>query len=210
MLRHSLRVRLLLPVLALVLVVVVALTVILAITEANRVKFETGDAIERQSVSLQTLFSVTRAMMLDRVNSSMRQLRKEANAHGAASVGAEVSVADRTANDLLLGQKSQANEFGMLDDVTAIHEGTATLFSRTGDDFVRISTNVKKDDGSRAIGTVLDPNGQAAAKLRNGESLYGVVDILGNPYVTGYEPIFAGNDKRVIGAWYVGYKDDKQ
>ncbi len=61
MLRHSLRVRLLLPVLALVLVVVVALTVILAITEANRVKFETGDAIERQSVSLQTLFAVTRA-----------------------------------------------------------------------------------------------------------------------------------------------------
>lgn len=51
MLRHSLRVRLLLPVLALVLVVVVALTVILAITEANRVKSETADAIERQSVS---------------------------------------------------------------------------------------------------------------------------------------------------------------
>lgn len=64
MLRHSLRVPLLLP----VLVMVVALTVILAITEANRVKFEAGDSIERQSVSLQTLFSVTRAMMLDRVN----------------------------------------------------------------------------------------------------------------------------------------------
>ncbi|WDL52715.1 Cache 3/Cache 2 fusion domain-containing protein [Xanthomonas campestris] len=210
MLRHSLRVRLLLPVLALVLVVVVALTVILAITEANRVKSETADAIERQSVSLQTLFSVTRAMMLDRVNSSMRQLRKEANAQGAPSVGNDVRVADRNANDLLLGQKSQANLFDMLDDVTAIHEGTATLFSRTGDDFVRISTNVKKDDGSRAIGTVLDPTGQAAAKLRNGESFYGVVDILGNPYVTGYEPIFAGNDKRVIGAWYVGYKADTQ
>ena len=134
MLRHSLRVRLLLPVLALVLVVVVALTVILAITEANRVKSETADAIERQSVSLQTLFSVTRAMMLDRVNSSMRQLRKEANAQGAPSVGNDVRVADRNANDLLLGQKSQANVFDMLDDVTAIHEGTATLFSRTGDD----------------------------------------------------------------------------
>lgn len=157
MLRHSLRVRLLLPVLALVLVVVAALTVILAITEANRVKFEAGDAIERQSVSLQTLFSVTRAMMLDRVNSSMRQLRKEANAHGAASIGNEVRVGDRNANDLLLGQKAQANAFDMLDDVTAIHEGTATLFSRTGEDFVRISTNVKKDDGSRAIGTAPIP-----------------------------------------------------
>ncbi|MGM8228832.1 methyl-accepting chemotaxis protein [Cellvibrio sp. ARAG 10.3] len=36
---------------------------------------------------------------------------------------------------------------------------------------------------------------------------YGVVDILGNPYVTGYEPILdsAGD---VIGIWYVGYKAD--
>ncbi|MBO9740910.1 Cache 3/Cache 2 fusion domain-containing protein [Xanthomonas axonopodis pv. begoniae] len=210
MLRHSLRVRLLLPVLALVLVVVVALTVILSITEANRVKSEAGASIERGQVSLQSLFAVTRSMLLDRVNSSMRQLRKEASKEGAPSVGNDVRVADRSANDLLLGQRSQANAFTLVDEVTAIHEGTATLFSRTGDDFVRISTNVKKDDGSRAIGTVLDPNGPAAAKLRNGESFYGVVDILGNPYVTGYEPIFAGNDKRVIGAWYVGYKADTQ
>lgn len=210
MLRHSLRVRLLLPVLALVLVVVAALTIILAMTEANRVKFEAGEAIERQSASLQTLFTVTRSMMLDRVNASMRQLRKQANAQGAPSVGSEIRVADRSANDVLLGQRSQANVFTLVDEVTAIHEGTATLFSHTGDDFVRISTNVKKDDGGRAIGTVLDPNGQVAAKLRNGESFYGVVDILGNPYVTGYEPIFGGNDKRVIGAWYVGYKADTQ
>ncbi len=28
--------------------------------------------------------------------------------------------------------------------------------------------------------------GQAAAKLRNGENFYGVVDILGSPYITGY------------------------
>ncbi|MCF5987800.1 HAMP domain-containing protein, partial [Xanthomonas perforans] len=82
MLRHSLRVRLLLPVLALVLVVVVALTVVLSITEANRVRSEAEAAIGRQSLSLQTLFAVTRTMILDRVNSSMRQLRKEAGTQG--------------------------------------------------------------------------------------------------------------------------------
>ncbi|MBV6810409.1 MULTISPECIES: Cache 3/Cache 2 fusion domain-containing protein [Xanthomonas] len=210
MLRHSLRVRLLLPVLALVLVVVVALTVVLSITEANRVRSEAEAAIGRQSLSLQTLFAVTRTMMLDRVNSSMRQLRKEAGTQGSPSLGGEVRVADRSANDLLLGQKPQANNFTLLDEVTAIHDGTATLFSHTGEDFVRISTNVKKNDGSRAIGTVLDPSGQAAAKLRNGENFYGVVDILGSPYITGYEPIFGGNDRKVIGAWYVGYEADTQ
>jgi methyl-accepting chemotaxis protein len=32
---------------------------------------------------------------------------------------------------------------------------TATLFVKSGDEFIRASTGVKKDDGSRAIGTTL-------------------------------------------------------
>jgi methyl-accepting chemotaxis protein len=40
--------------------------------------------------------------------------------------------------------------------------------------------------------------------LRKGEPFYGMVDILGTPYLTGYEPIRDGNGA-VIGAWYVGY-----
>jgi hypothetical protein len=33
--------------------------------------------------------------------------------------------------------------------------GVATLFVRSGEDFVRISTSLTKQDGSRAIGTAL-------------------------------------------------------
>ncbi|MGH8079081.1 MAG: Cache 3/Cache 2 fusion domain-containing protein [Lysobacter sp.] len=211
MLRHSLRVRLLLPVLALVLVVVVALTIVLAIVQANRVRSDANNLINRQTSALQSLFAVTRSVVLDRVHGSMRLLRHEANLIGSPSVGGQVRVDNRVANDLLLGGVSQANNYVLVDAVTTIAEGTATLFSRTGDDFVRVATNVRKDDGSRAIGTVLDPNGQAIAQIRKAEAFYGVVDILGNPYVTGYEPIFAGvDDKRAIGVLYVGYKTDLQ
>jgi methyl-accepting chemotaxis protein len=75
---------------------------------------------------------------------------------------------------------------------------------------VRISTNVKKDDGTRAIGTELDPAGPVIAQIRKDDSFYGVVDILGTPYVTGYEPIFSAGDGSVIGIWYVGFKTDLQ
>lgn len=68
---------------------------------------------------------------------------------------------------------------------------------------MRVSTNVVKDDNSRAIGTVLDPNGAAIKQIRNGNSFYGMVEILGSFYITGYEPIKSGND--VIGIWYCGY-----
>lgn len=217
MLRHSLRVRLLLPVLALGLVVMSGLTVVLAFTEAKRIESETQAVIGRTSILAQTMFSLTRTMLLDRVNASIRHLHKESDALGMASQGNEVRVGGRIANDLLLGQKSQANTFGLVDSAASIlvddgasssKQGNATLFSRVGDDFVRISTSFTNADGRRAVGSVLDPNSQAAIKLRNGESFYGVVDILGNPYVAGYEPIFAGNEKRVIGAWGVAHKAD--
>jgi len=78
------------------------------------------------------------------------------------------------------------------------------LFVRSGDDFVRISTNVMKPDGTRAMGTVLDPKGLAYAALRQGRPFYGVVDILGVPYMTGYEPMQAKSGE-IIGIWYAGY-----
>jgi methyl-accepting chemotaxis protein len=210
MFRHSLRVRLLLPVLALVLVVVILVTLVLSTVEANRVRAEATSSIDRQSIALQSLFSVTRSIMLDRVNSAMRLLRQQSDTLGPAAVGPSISVQGQPASDLLFGDKPQGNAFGLVDGLTATTGGTATIFSRSGENFVRISTNVKKDDGTRAIGTQLDPNGPVIAQIRKDDSFYGVVDILGTPYVTGYEPIFSAGGGSVIGIWYVGYKTDLQ
>lgn len=206
---HSLRVRLLLPVLALVLVFVVALTIALAMNQASHVREDAAQSIDRRTYALQSLFAVTRSVMLDRTRDAMRLLRSEGRRLGPPSVGGRVVVGGRNSNDLMLGGVSQANNFVLVDGVTALAEGTATLFARDGDNFVRVATNVRKDDGSRAVGTQLDPTGQVIPFIRKGEAFYGVVDILGTPYVTGYEPIFAGNDtQRAIGVWYVGYKTD--
>lgn len=206
---HSLRVRLLLPVLALVLISVVVLTVALAMTQARHVRADAAQSIERRTQALQSLFGVTRSVMLDRTHDAMRLLRSEGRRLGAASVGGRVTVGGRASNDLLLGGVSQANNFALVDGVTAIAQGTATLFARDGEDYVRVATNVRKDDGSRAIGTQLDPLGRVIPQIRKGQNFYGVVDILGTPYVTGYEPIFSADDaQRPIGVWYVGYKTD--
>lgn len=119
MLRHSLRVRLLLPVLALGLTVMSGLTVILAVTEARRIESETAAVIRRTSVLTQTMFSLTREMLLDRVGASMHNLRRQVDELGPASQGNQVRVGRRTANDILLGQKSQANVFGLVDAATS-------------------------------------------------------------------------------------------
>jgi len=82
--------------------------------------------------------------------------------------------------------------------------GTATIFVKNGNDYIRVATNVKKDDGSRAVGTILDPNGEVIVNIRDDKAFYGEATVLGKAYTTGYEPIrdSAGN---VIGIYYVGY-----
>ena len=47
--------------------------------------------------------------------------------------------------------------------------------------------------------------GKAIANINKGEPFYGEADILGKPYVTGYDPIKDASGK-VIGIWYVGYE----
>ena len=61
----------------------------------------------------------------------------------------------------------------------------------------------KRTTGLRAVGTILDPKGKAIAAIKNGEAIYGDVDIC-KPYTTGYEPIHDGG-KNIIGIYYVGY-----
>ena len=68
---------------------------------------------------------------------------------------------------------------------------------------MRISTNVMKD-GKRAIGTPLDPSGPAIASIRQGKAHYGIVDILGKMYDTGYEPIQNAAGE-TIGIYYIGF-----
>ncbi len=75
---------------------------------------------------------------------------------------------------------------------------------KAGDEYVRVATNVKKDDGSRAIGTILDPKGPVIQAIRKGGQFYGEATILGKPYMTGYEPIKDASG-RSIGVYYVCY-----
>ena len=75
---------------------------------------------------------------------------------------------------------------------------------KSGEEYVRVATNVKRDDGSRAIGTILDPKGKVIESIQKNEPFYGEVDIFGKPYVTGYDPIW-DQSKDTIGIYYVGY-----
>jgi hypothetical protein len=138
------------------------------------------------------------------VQAAMQLLKSKAAKLGAPSVNGEEAVANKTLPAIHFGATKMNNNFVLVDEVQKEVGGTATIFVKSGDEFVRVATNVKKDDGSRAIGTILDPKGKAIAAIAKGESYFGEADILGKPYVTGYEPIRDASSN-VIGVYYVGY-----
>jgi hypothetical protein len=144
-----------------------------------------------------------------RIEKSMESLKEKTAKLGAPRIEGQDPVGGRDAPALYFGPAKMNNDFTIVDEVSD-EDGrgmTATLFVRDKDDeFVRVSTNVPKPDGSgRAIGTVLaDP---ALEALKAGRSYYGKVPILGTPYVTGYEPI-KDESGETIGIYYVGYTQD--
>jgi len=104
--------------------------------------------------------------------------------------GVDFSVLD---GELRVGEYVTNNNFELPDKIQEIFGGTATIFM--GD--TRVSTNVLKDDGSRALGTKLQ--GAAYNTVFNeGRSYRGETEILGIPYYTAYDPILCRSQKERI------------
>ncbi|HNX95888.1 MAG TPA: Cache 3/Cache 2 fusion domain-containing protein [Holophaga sp.] len=200
----SLAHKLMIPVAVLVLALAAAIALGISRLQTSRLETSAREDSLIGKTSLQNALTISDDLLMAQVKASMHVLMAEAGKLGAPVQGPEARVGSETVPGLLFGKTPQANRFELPDSVTAMTGGTATLFSRRGDQFIRISTNVKKADGSRAVGTQLDPTGQAHAALRSGKSFYGVVDILGSCYLTGYEPILSPSGV-AIGAFYVGY-----
>ena len=100
---------------------------------------------------------------------------------------------------LMDGDRALNNFDEPVDRVKSLIGGTATVFM--GD--LRVTSNVKKPDGSRAVGTRLAPGPVFDAVLKRGESYRGEADILGQSYFAAYDPIKNAAGE-VIGIVYVG------
>ena len=96
------------------------------------------------------------------VRTSMTALQAETGKLGAPKV---------QGNDLYFGNTKASKD--LVRAVKKEHGVAVTLFVKNGDKYVRAATTVKKEDGTNAVGTALDANNPAVAKLNSGEPYYG-------------------------------------
>ncbi len=103
------------------------------------------------------------------------------------------------------GEIYQNYEF--VDKVQKLVGGTSTIFQIVPEGALRISTNVLKLDGERAIGTYIPLDSPVYQKVvLEGKTFYGRAYVVNAWYLTAYEPI-KDNNGMVIGILYVGIKE---
>ena len=91
-------------------------------------------------------------------------------------------VGGRDAPALYFGSTKMNNNFSVVDAVA--EEGgrgmAATLFVKSGDDYIRVATNVStRLGGGRGIGTIL--TGPPLESIKAGNAYYGKAPVLGRP-----------------------------
>ncbi len=96
------------------------------------------------------------------------------------------------------------NDFTEVDSFFKSTGAVATVFAKKGDDFLRITTSLKKENGERAMGTLLDKSGPAYAALSTGKPFVGRAFLFGKHYMTRYEPV-QDDAGRTVGALFIGF-----
>jgi len=105
---------------------------------------------------------------------------------------------------LYLGDVRLNNQFDQVDEFRNLTAGVATVFVCDGDEFVRVTTSLTKQDGSRAIGTALDHAHPAYKRLLGGQNYVGRALLFDRFYMTQYTPV-ADPSGRVIAVLFVGF-----
>ena len=104
---------------------------------------------------------------------------------------------------LTINQEIVNSNFQIVDKFTQITDGSvATIFVKDGDDFIRISTSLKKEDGTRAVGTKLDKTHPGYLSVMEGKSYLGKAFLFGKNYMTKYIPIEKNGE--VIAIAFIG------
>ena len=173
--------------------------------------------IEGQIGGLVDTLAMQNGITMEKLDADLGVMEKEISARGGLRLAPGSPVSTRMVNQvtkaadtsdipsLMLGSQVVNNNFDLVDGVQAMVGGTSTIFQVLPGRLLRVSTNVKKTDGNRAVGTYIPEDSPVYKTTMSGKTFRGKAFVVNDWYLTAYKPMKdgAGNIVAVI---YVGRK----
>ena len=133
------------------------------------------------------------------------QMRTLAVLFGERDRGAVIGIEGAAVHRVEVQGLPEFADHTLVDQVSQSTGGVATVFvwDDAKGDFIRRTTSVKKQDGTRAVGTPLGSSHPGYAVLKAGSVYRGEATLFGKPYFTEYDPVF-GPGGKVVGALFIG------
>ncbi|NQY93159.1 MAG: Cache 3/Cache 2 fusion domain-containing protein, partial [Campylobacteraceae bacterium] len=94
-------------------------------------------------------------------------------------------------------------DFIPVDRFTDMTGAAAALFVKDGENYVRITSSLKDENGERILVDTIDVNSQKYKNIQNKENFVGLETIAGKSYLSVYSPIISKNE--IVGIYFIGY-----
>lgn len=198
-------------------ILLLALTFIIFFYQRATIISDNEHRIEGYLEDLENLFDLQVFEKQVQVNLAMNSAREIMTNYGELrqldSVSSSFTAADQISGKMielslpswLVGETPVHNDFEVVDKIQEVTKQTATIFQRIDEGLLRISTNVLRLDGERAVGTYIPNSSPVVDTVLRGETFRGRAFVVDGWYLTAYEPIHINGN--VEGALYVGVKE---
>ncbi len=181
-----------------------AFSLALSLSSMRQLEAQARDAITAESQTLRELVAQLDDTMLQQADRFLLNLASVLPGPYAVDPSQTIEVAGKATPTFRSGDLVLNNSFEVPDKFAATTGGVvSTIFARTGDDFIRVTTSLKKQGGERAVGTLLDRTSAAYTAVSSGKSYRSLAWLFGKPYMSKYEPVRDATGK-IVGALYVG------
>ena len=155
------------------------------------------------ALSVMTYVNLRNDIMVNAVEDARNAVRAMGILYEVEAENTELSVRDGTVTGITHVGPIEFASHTLVDRTAQSIGGVATVFRKDGGDYVRVSTNVKKENGDRATGTKLAAEHPAQKTLANGNAYFGQAALFGHDYMTGYFPI-KDKSSAVTGMLFIG------
>lgn len=195
--------------------VIVVAWVILSIA-TDEIKTAGYRSLDETAESVYKLCDTQNTLLQKKINSDLKVAQETLKHYGKLTIDTSKMITIDAVNQVTqarevlslpewrFGSTVVTNSFTIVDHLKEMVGGTCTIFQKIpGNNFLRISTNVMKLDGTRATGTYIPASSPVAQALSSGQTYHGKAFVVNQDYLASYEPL-RDEKGEIVGAIYIG------